>query len=59
MFYSRNLLFGKGKYLWGLTLFLVISVICVAFSLTGSNDFEYPDILPPYIKNEISLFVTG
>jgi len=40
MFYSRNLLSGKRKYLWGLTLLLVISVICVAFSMTGSNDFD-------------------
>ena len=40
MFYSRNLLSGKRKYLWGLTLLVVISVICVAFSMTGSNDFD-------------------
>lgn len=40
MFYSRNLLSGKRRYLWGLTLLLVISVICVAFGMTGSNDFD-------------------
>lgn len=40
MFYSRNLLSGKRKYLWGLTLLLVTSVICVAFSMTGSDDFD-------------------
>src|SRR5579863_10091541 len=40
MFYSRNLLSGKRKYLWGLILLLFISVICVAFSMTGSDDFD-------------------
>jgi hypothetical protein len=40
MFYSQNLLSGKRKYLWGLTLILFISVICVAFSMTGSDDFD-------------------
>jgi len=39
MFYSRNLLSGKRKYLWGLILFLFISVICVAFNMTGSDGF--------------------
>ena len=40
MFYSRNLLSGKRKYLWGLILPLFISIICVAFSMTGSDDFD-------------------
>jgi hypothetical protein len=40
MFYSRNLLSGKRKYLWGLIIPVFISVICVAFSITGSNDFD-------------------
>ena len=40
MFDSRNLLSGKRKYLWGLILFLFISVTCVAFSMTGSDDFD-------------------
>ena len=40
MFYSRNLLFGKRKYLWGLILLVFISVICVAFGMTGSDDFD-------------------
>jgi len=40
MFYSRNLLSGKRKYLWGLILLLFISVIWVAFSKTGSDDFD-------------------
>lgn len=40
MFYSRNLLSGKRKYLWGLILLSFISVICAAFSMTGSDDFD-------------------
>jgi Transcriptional regulatory protein, C terminal len=37
---SRNLLSGKRKYLWGLLLLSFISVICAAFSITGSDDFD-------------------
>jgi hypothetical protein len=40
MFYCRNLLSGKRKYVWGLILVLCISVICVAFSMTGSGAFD-------------------
>ena len=40
MFESQKLLEGKGKYLYGLMLFLLISVICVAFSMEGSDDFD-------------------
>ncbi|MBS0026455.1 winged helix-turn-helix domain-containing protein [Chitinophaga sp. 22321] len=40
MFESQKLLEGKGKYLYGLMLLLVISVICVAFSMEGSDDFD-------------------
>ncbi|RFM26085.1 winged helix-turn-helix domain-containing protein [Deminuibacter soli] len=36
---SRNLLSGKRRYLLGLILFLFISLICVAFSITGGDDF--------------------
>src|ERR1700742_4906671 len=36
---SRNLLFGKGKYLFGLMLLLFISAICAAFSMIDNNDF--------------------
>jgi len=39
MFDSRNLFSGKSKYLSGLILFSFISVICAAFSMTGSDDF--------------------
>ena len=37
---SRNLLSGKRKYLYGLILLSFISVICAAFSITGSDDFD-------------------
>ena len=40
MFDSRNLLSGKRKYLFGLILLSFISVICVAFSMTGNDDFD-------------------
>ena len=40
MHVSRNLLSGKRKYLFGLLLLLFISVICVAFSMTDSDDFD-------------------
>src|ERR1700743_806212 len=37
---SRNLLSGKRKYLFGLTLLLFISAICVAFSIGGNDKFD-------------------
>jgi Transcriptional regulatory protein, C terminal len=40
MHLSQNLLSGKREYLFGLTLLLLISVICVAFSMEGSDDFD-------------------
>jgi hypothetical protein len=40
MFDSRNLLAGKRKYLCGLIILSFISVICAAFSMTGSDDFD-------------------
>jgi hypothetical protein len=40
MFESPKLLEGKRKYLYGLTLLLLISIICVAFSMEGSDDFD-------------------
>jgi len=40
MFNSRNLLFGKRKYLYGLILLSFIYVTCVAFSISGSNGFD-------------------
>ncbi|WP_426328383.1 winged helix-turn-helix domain-containing protein [Pedobacter sp. R-06] len=40
MHFSQNLLSGKYKYLFGLILLSFISIICAAFSITGSNDFD-------------------
>ncbi|MDB5150449.1 MAG: transcriptional regulator [Mucilaginibacter sp.] len=40
MHLSRNLPAGKRKYLFGLILLLFISVICVAFSMEGNDDFD-------------------
>jgi DNA-binding winged helix-turn-helix (wHTH) protein len=40
MFDNRNILSGKRKYLCGILLLLFISVICVTFSMAGSDDFD-------------------
>lgn len=37
---SRNLLSGKRKYLCGVILLSFIALICAAFSMTGSDDFD-------------------
>jgi len=57
VFDSRNLLSGKHKYLYGLILLSFISVICVAFSITGSDDFDISrrEILLRRIGHEILL----
>ena len=54
---SRNLLSGKRKYLYGLILLSFISLICVAFSITGSDDFDIArrEILLRRIGHEILL----
>ena len=54
---SRNLLSGKRKYLFGLVLLLFISVICVAFSMAGSDDFDIArrEVLLRRIGHEILL----
>lgn len=39
MHVSRNLLSGERKYLFGLILLPFISVVCVAFSMNGNDDF--------------------
>lgn len=39
MYHSRNLLFWKGKYRFGLMLLLFISAIYAAFSMTDRDDF--------------------
>jgi len=40
MHFSRNLFSVKFKYLFGLILLLFISVICVAFNMEDSEDFD-------------------
>ena len=54
---SRNLLSGKGKYLFGFMLLLFISVICAAFSMTDSDDFAIAkrEVLLRRIGHEILL----
>ena len=54
---SRNLLSGKRKYLYGLILLSFVSLICVAFSMTGSNDFDIArrEILLRKIGHELLL----
>jgi DNA-binding winged helix-turn-helix (wHTH) protein len=57
MFVRRNLLFGKRKYLYGLILLSFISLICVAFSMMGSDDFDIArrEVLLRRIGHEILL----
>src|SRR6185437_9704734 len=54
---SRNLLSGKRKYLYGLILLSFVSLICVAFSMTDSNDFDVArrEILLRKIGHELLL----
>ena len=57
MHHSRNLLSGKGKYIFGLILLLFISAICAAFSRTDSDDFAIArrEILLRRIGHELLL----
>ena len=57
MFVRRNLLYGKRKYLYGLLLFTCISLICVTFTMGGSDDFNIArrEILLRRIGHEILL----
>jgi DNA-binding winged helix-turn-helix (wHTH) protein len=54
---SRNLLSGKRKYLFALILASFISVICAAFSITDSDDFDIArrEVLLRRIGHEILL----
>ena len=54
---NRNLFSGKRKYLFGLVLLLFTSVICVAFSMAGSDDFDIArrEVLLRRIGHEILL----
>ncbi|MBP6180597.1 MAG: winged helix-turn-helix transcriptional regulator [Flavobacterium sp.] len=57
MHLSRNLLSGKRKYLFGLILLSFISVICAAFSMIDSDDFDIArrEVLLRRIGHEILL----
>ncbi|MBB2151420.1 winged helix-turn-helix domain-containing protein [Pedobacter gandavensis] len=57
MFDSRNLRSGKSKYLFGLILLSFISVICAAFSMTGSDNFDFArrEVLLRKIGHELLL----
>lgn len=57
MFVRRDLLSGKRKYLYGLLLLMFISLICVAFSVEGSDDYDIArrEVLLRRIGHEILL----
>jgi hypothetical protein len=54
---SQNLLSRKRKYLYGLILLSFISIVCVAFSMAGSDDFDISrrEVLLRRIGHEILL----
>ncbi|WP_298731648.1 winged helix-turn-helix domain-containing protein [uncultured Chitinophaga sp.] len=55
--YIRNLLSGKRKYVGALSLLLLISIIGLAFSMAGGNDYEVArrEILLRRIGHEVLL----
>src|SRR6187549_1125652 len=57
MFVIRNLLSGKRKYLYGSLLLTFITLICVAFSMAGSDDYDIArrEVLLRRIGHEILL----
>src|SRR6478672_7692052 len=57
MLVKRNLLLVKRKHLGGLLLLMFVSIICVAFSMTGNDDFEIArrEVLVRRIGHEILL----
>jgi DNA-binding winged helix-turn-helix (wHTH) protein len=54
---SRNLLPGKRKYLYGLIVFSFISIVCLAFTMADSDDFDFAkkEVLLRRIGHEILL----
>src|SRR5713226_7229969 len=54
---SQHLFSGKRKYLWGLLSLSFISVICAAFTIIGSDDFDIArrEILLRRIGHELLL----
>jgi hypothetical protein len=57
MLVRRNLLPVKRKHLGGLLLLLFMAVVCLAFSMTGNNDFDFArrEVLLRRIGHEILL----
>ena len=57
MLVKRNFLPIKRKHIGGLLILLFISIICVAFSMTGNDDFDFArrEILLRRIGHEILL----
>lgn len=57
MFHIQNLLSGKRKYVGAFLLLMFISVICVAFSMEGNDDFDFArrEVLLRRIGHEILL----
>ncbi|NML36808.1 winged helix-turn-helix transcriptional regulator [Chitinophaga sp. G-6-1-13] len=57
MFDGRNFLSGKRKYVFGLILLSFITVICVAFSMRNSDDFDIArrEVLLRQIGHELLL----
>src|SRR6476620_9270128 len=57
MLVKRNLLLVKRKHLGGLLLLMFISLICVAFSMAGNDDFDFArrEVLLRRIGHEILL----
>src|SRR5580698_9835266 len=58
MFDSRNLLSGKRNYQSGLLLLMLISIICLALSMAGSDDFDIArrEVLLRRIGHQILLY---
>jgi DNA-binding winged helix-turn-helix (wHTH) protein len=57
MLFKRSLLLVKRKHLVGLLLLMFVSIICVAFSMTGNDDFDNArrEVLLRRIGHEILL----
>jgi DNA-binding winged helix-turn-helix (wHTH) protein len=57
MLVKRNFLPIKRKYMGGLLILLFISIICVAFSMTGNDDFDFArrEVLLRRIGHEVLL----
>ena len=57
MLVKRNFLPIKRKHMGGLLILLFISIICVAFSMTGNDDFDFArrEVLLRRIGHEILL----